>query len=229
MDMGRGGVATTSEGNQASESGQLKDGALPPGDSYMLPWPLRKLCLCAGVFVAYAQFVSIAFMFVYRTRDAWVPGQGYVTNHGLLAKFLVPAIMFEGGELGTFRYEIWPMVTGGVVLATTGSIGLYLASKAKRAWRWRQALMFLGFCVGFATAVLVTMTHMVGGASRVNFLGTELDNYYFLHGKLEFFGATAFPAMIYLILTLWLLTVAVAKWLRAGAKWDLFPRRRDRI
>jgi hypothetical protein len=193
----------------------------------MLPWPVRKLCLCAGVFVAYAQFVSIAFMFVYRTQDAWVPGRGYVTNHGLLAKFLVPAIMFEGGTLGTFRYEIWPMVSAGAVLATLGSIGLFAAGNAKRAWRWGQALMFLGFCVGFATAVLVTMTHMVGGASRVNFLGTELNNFYFLHGKLEFFGATAFPALIYPALSLWLLVVTLGRWLRTGASWDLFSRQRD--
>lgn len=183
-----------------------------PGEgSYLLPPVLRRSSKWLAIFTAYSQFVSVAFLFAYRSQDAWVQGQGYVTNTGIFGKFLVPALLFPYGKIGMFAiYPIWLTVSAGALLAATGSVGLFCIGYARGTWRWRRAMLFLAFLLGLATAAIVCLVHVVEGASRVNFLGAELDNYYFLHGLLEFLGATAFPFLAYSALTLWLLAITLS-------------------
>ena len=136
----------------------------------------------------------------------------------MFEKFLVPFMPFPAGKVGMFAgFPIWLTVSAGVVLAVLGSAGLFGIGRARCAWRWRQALLFLAFVLGLATAGLIALVHLVSGASSVNFLGTELENYYFFHGVLEFLGATAVPALAYSALAVYLPTRTVMNILRNHA------------
>lgn len=184
---------------------------------YMFPRVVRWLCLLAGAVVAYAQLVSVAFLFMYRVQDASASGQGDLTDHGVLAKLLVPMVLFEGGTLETFDDAIWPTILAGTALAVLGSLGLFAASVAKHTSLRRQVLMLLALYVGFAIAVVVFMIQ-TGATGYLNLRGTGQTTAYFLHGKLEFFGATAFPAVAYATLALWLVVVILAARARTSSR-----------
>lgn len=185
---------------------------------HVLPQVIRWICIGIGTSVAYSQFVSVAFLFMYRTQDAWVPGRGYVTNHGLMAKFLVPSIVYEGGEIGFLRYPVWLTVSMGAVLAMLGSAGLFAAGCARHTWCGGRILLTLGVVAGIGVAAAVFNIHLFLGAGRLNMFGFEITNFYFLHGRVEFFGATVLPAAAYSVLILTMLAAAIGD--RGFAKRD---------
>ena len=178
------------------------NGGQPVRQDYVLPRVIRYLCLCAGMLVAYSQFVSVVFLFMYRAQDAWVPGRGYVTNRGFMDKFLVQSIWLEGGDIGYLRYPAWLTVSIGAALAILGSAGLFAAGRARRNWCGGRILLTLGAVAGIGVAGVVYRIHLFEGISLLNMFGFEITNLYFLHGKTEFFGATVLPAVTCSVLIL---------------------------
>lgn len=214
-----------SNGTRAAKGGQQGTLAPRPGGGYMLPWSIRAACFCVGVFVAYAQFVSVAMTFLYRYYDRYDYHYGAEPEGFLGGNFLVLALWLPGGSIGINEdYPVWLTMLAAVVIVMFGSAGLFTAAYARSHWRLIRIRLLLSFICGIVAAFAALHIQMFDGAIRLKWLNLfNIDNSYAffpMHGLLEFVGSTLLPCLAYSVLALWLLIHAVAKWIGDDTRRD---------